>query len=406
MAIDPTQHDAGLERDFGTAFRPFLGNIANGLIEAGSEDVTGPDLARWVALVVWISLERLSKQLKINIRPWFAGRWLLNTIAVLLKSINPPDVIKTYWAKAAGKTVDTVWDGIVDGVRLRANDDLTAWGQKMSHADRMKLMTPEAYNKAKAFVDRILGASSEKAKDGEAGSTAELSSFGPELDYDVYLRDLEEGEEAKRQLAAELGPFWYTFGRELPKHAEMVGRASLLGHMKIEEITQALRSDRTSEAVEDPEKPKTKISKQHYKLKILAGFAKERVEARTLTLVDPEKLVEDKDPDPLYLPGRDIVYDRQRELERYVKDEGGSALEQALRPYRTVPLPLAGYWKPLLIIALVALVGLVLALIFARPSLSSVASSRTVTRTRVNGAAPSGLTTNRIRVHKNLNPQH
>lgn len=391
MAVDPAQHDAGLDREFGNSVRPAVGGIVRGLIEAASEDITGPDLARFIALVVWISVGRLSKKLGINIRPWFAGRWLLNVIVVLLKQVQPPDALMAFWRTKLGVALDVAWDGLLDGVRLRATDYLNEWSRKMSEEERKKLMDPNAYARAEAFVNRFLGASGDNvAKDGKKGDGAATAAatFGPNLDYGIYLRELEEsGDAAKATLATELRPLWIGFGAELPKHASAVGRASLLGYMPVDEITRALRASRVGTPIDDPERAKKKISEQHYALKALAGFAQQRLEAHPLTLVDPEKK-EERLPDPVYTPGREVAHERELALEAYLTR--GSSMEQMLRPYQAVPLPFIGNWRRLLGTSIALLILFVIVMVIRGfvgndPGTTPPVNVQPVSRQRVDG---------------------
>lgn len=333
----PADHEAGLEKQFGVLLRPAANAVAKAGLELVGEDVTGPDLARHVALSIWISFEHINAKLGTNLRPWFAGKFFLGLVSTALKVLTPPDTLKSFWARSIGKPVDTVWDGIVDGVRIRASDYLVAWGKRMTNDERMALMTPEAYARAERFVNNIpfigdpVAKPAADAKKGDA--TTSPTSFGPEPYYDNYLRELfESGDDTKCALAAELEPLWVQFGNELPKHARMVGRASLLGMLSIDQINRALRTPRTGLEQDDPEKEGSKISAQHCALKVLAGFAKQKVDARPLTLVDPDKPKKDEAKAESPKASREVGADRRLDLAAYLKQH----------PYQAPPIPFIG----------------------------------------------------------------
>lgn len=327
--------DTDFDRDFGGVLRPFMGGIVHGLIEAGGEDVTGTDLPRFVAAVVWITVERVNRKYSINIKPWQHGKWVLNLSAALLKELDPPDLLKQTWARAVGTALDVAWSGAVDGVRLRANDHLHAWSVKMSFEDRKKLITEGAYAKASAFVDKYLPTPDAKTVttlDGEKVVEVNGSVFGTHLDYDIFLREQEESTVDKtRERGAELRGLWDQFPVDLPKHADVVVRASCRGFIKPDDITRALLAARTGAPVEDPEDPTQTISCQAYALKVLAGTAKSRLDAVVLVLLVAPKAEEPKPTAKEYVPGLDVVYGRRLAEREYGERQGWFVM--AVRPY-------------------------------------------------------------------------
>ncbi len=398
----PEEHDAGLDRAFGHMVTPILGRLVKSGIEAAGEDFAGQDVPRFIALVAWIFTQRFvdkaKEKTKINLRPWApqGGRWILNLLFIALKQVTPPPSLRQSWAGKLAKPLDIAWDGLIDGMRIRANDLLRDWSPRMTDEERMVLMDPVAYKRAEEFVDKffptdatIEGTPTVKVD----GVTQVLSGFGPNPSYDIYVRDLQESaDEAQRTEGVELEILWQRFCRELPEHAAVLGASSLLGYEKAIDITASLRAQNNDRVIDDPENPGTKISSQHYRLKAHAAMAKKRLAAHPLDLVKPAKKKEPAFEPPH--PGMRLVDDRRKALAEFERQHGVNN-----RPFGD----LSRFRMPFLIALVAALITLGIAFAAADPPPPDPRTA--VTRTRVSRVAPRATKNLRVTTPNTINHQ-